>query len=147
MIVLRAVFVLALAVVAATFIVGEEAASGRITWFTHNADLLLICCLGVALVVIASDIFLLKKSLKAISGMFFGIVVGMVFGALWGVALFAMAPLLGYTALRWGEGRQALRELFSYQSFRRRRGGLVALLAARRQALARNVMDAVEAVS
>ncbi len=75
------------------------------------------------------------------------VVVGMVFGALWGVALFAMAPLLGYTALRWGEGRQALRELFSYQWLRRRRGGLVTLLAARRQALARDVMDAVEAVS
>ena len=75
------------------------------------------------------------------------VTVGVVFGAFWGVALFAVAPLLGYTALRWGEGRQALRELFSYQWLRRRRGGLVALLAARRQALACDVMDAVEAVS
>lgn len=75
------------------------------------------------------------------------VVVGMVVGALWGVATFAGAPLLGYAALRWGEGWQALRELFSYQWLRQRRGGLVALLAARRQALARDVMDALAAMS
>ena len=75
------------------------------------------------------------------------VVVGVLVGPLWGVALFAVAPALGYAALRWSEGRQALRELLSYQWLRERRGGLVALLAARRQALARDVMDAVAAVS
>lgn len=75
------------------------------------------------------------------------VVMGVVFGPVWGVALFVIAPLLGYTALRWGEGRKALRELLSYRWLQERRGGLVALLAARRQDLARNVMDAVEAVS
>ncbi|MEE9296046.1 MAG: TRAM domain-containing protein [Phycisphaerae bacterium] len=79
LIVLRALFVLALGVVAITFIVGEDATSGNILWFTQNADLLLISCLGVALVVIAVDIFIPQKSLKAISGVFFGIVAGMVF--------------------------------------------------------------------
>ncbi len=79
LIILRAIFVLALGVVAITFIAGEDAASGTIPWFTQNADLLLISCLGVALVVIAIDIFIPQKSLKAISGVFFGIVVGMVF--------------------------------------------------------------------
>ncbi len=79
LIILRAIFVLALGVVAITFIAGEDAAAGSIAWFTQNADLLLISCLGVALVVIAFDIFIPQKSLKSISGVFFGVVVGMVF--------------------------------------------------------------------
>lgn len=79
LIILRAIFVLALGVVAITFIAGEDAASGSIPWFTQNADLLLISCLGIALVVIAFDIFMPQKSLKSISGVFFGVVVGMVF--------------------------------------------------------------------
>ncbi len=78
LIVLRALFVLALGVVAITFVVGDESASGGIAWFTQNADLLLISCIGVALIVIAIDIFLPQKSLTAISGVFFGFVVGMV---------------------------------------------------------------------
>lgn len=78
LIVLRAIFVLALGVVAITFIAGDEASSSGIPWFTEYADLLLISCLGVALVVIAIDIFIPQKSLKAISGVFFGLVVGMV---------------------------------------------------------------------
>lgn len=79
LIILRAVFVLALGVVAITFIAGPDPATNDVTWFTRNADLLLISCLGVALVVIAVDIFIPQKSLKSISGVFFGIAVGMVF--------------------------------------------------------------------
>jgi uncharacterized protein YacL len=79
LIILRAMFVLALGVVAITFIRGEETASGELAWFNQNADLLLISCLGIALVVIAVDIFIPQKSLKSISGLFFGIVVGMTF--------------------------------------------------------------------
>jgi len=78
LIILRAVFMLALGVVAITFIVGGQAQAGGLGWFTTNADLLLIGCLGIALVVIAVDIFIPQKSLKAISGVFFGLVVGMV---------------------------------------------------------------------
>lgn len=79
LIILRAIFVLALGVVAVTFIAGEDPTTASIAWFTQNADLLLISCLGIALIVIAVDIFIPQKSLKAISGVFFGIVVGMVF--------------------------------------------------------------------
>ncbi len=79
LIILRAIFVLALGVVAITFIVGDEAPASSMGWFTENPDLLLISCLGIALIVIAVDIFIPQKSLKAISGVFFGIVVGMVF--------------------------------------------------------------------
>lgn len=78
LIVLRAIFVLALGVVAITFIVGHQTESSGGEWFTHNADLLLISCLGVAMIVIAIDIFIPQKSLTAISGVFFGLVVGMV---------------------------------------------------------------------
>ena len=79
LIILRAVFMLALGVVAITFITGEDAASGTILWFTRYPDLLLISCMGIAMIVIAIDIFIPQKSLTAISGVFFGIVVGMVF--------------------------------------------------------------------
>jgi len=78
LVILRAVFMLALGVVAITFIVGSDNQADSIGWFTRHADLLLISCLGVALIVIAVDIFIPQKSLKAISGMFFGLVVGMV---------------------------------------------------------------------
>lgn len=78
LIILRAIFMLALGVVAITFIVGDQTQSDGIEWFTQHADLLLISCLGVALIVIAIDIFIPQKSLKAISGVFFGLVVGMV---------------------------------------------------------------------
>ncbi len=78
LIILRAIFMLALGVVAITFIVGGQSQSDGIQWFTQHADLLLISCLGVALIVIAIDIFIPQKSLKHISGVFFGLVVGMV---------------------------------------------------------------------
>lgn len=78
LIVLRAIFVLALGVVAITFIVGHQTETSGGEWFTHNADLLLISCLGVAMIVIAIDIFIPQKSLTGISGVFFGLVVGMV---------------------------------------------------------------------
>jgi len=78
LVILRAIFMLALGVVAVTFIVGSDNQADSIGWFTRHADLLLISCLGVALIVIAIDIFIPQKSLKAISGLFFGLVVGMV---------------------------------------------------------------------
>lgn len=78
LIILRALFVLALGVVAITFIAGENEQASKIFWFTQYADLLLISCLGIAMIFIAIDIFIPQKSLKAISGVFFGLVVGMV---------------------------------------------------------------------
>ena len=72
------------------------------------------------------------------------VLVGWVWGWLWGVALLALAPLLGYIALRWGEAWAALRQVISYRWLRERRGGLVAMLTARRQALAHEVKNAVE---
>ncbi len=78
LIILRALFVLALGVVAITFIAGENEQASKIFWFTQYADLLLISCLGIAMIFIAVDIFIPQKSLKAISGVFFGLVVGMV---------------------------------------------------------------------
>lgn len=78
LIILRAVFMLALGVVAITFIVGGDTPAGGLEWFTRHADLLLLSCIGLALVVIALDIFIPQKSLQSISGLFFGLVVGMV---------------------------------------------------------------------
>lgn len=97
----------------------------------------------------------LTGTIKLIAGSLFvlagwiieAVVVGFLFGPWWGGGVFVIAPVLAYTALRWGEGRRALRELASYQWLRERRGGLVALLADRRQTLARDVVQAVEAVA
>jgi uncharacterized protein YacL len=75
---LRVVFVLALAAVGMRFIAGEDPQSGTFDVLARNKDLILMTCLGLALVVIAIDIFIPRKSLGAISGLFFGLVVGMV---------------------------------------------------------------------
>jgi len=75
---LRVVFVLALAAVGMRFIAGDDAQSGTFDLLARNKDLILMTCLGLALVVIAIDIFIPRKSLGAISGLFFGLVVGMV---------------------------------------------------------------------
>jgi uncharacterized protein YacL len=75
---LRVVFVLALAAVGMRFIAGDDAQSGTFDVLARNKDLILMTCLGLALVVIAIDIFIPRKSLGAISGLFFGLVVGMV---------------------------------------------------------------------
>jgi len=75
---LRVVFVLALAAVGMRFIAGEDVLGGTFDVLARNKDLILLTCLGLALVVIAIDIFIPRKSLGAISGLFFGLVVGMV---------------------------------------------------------------------
>ena len=71
MIVLRIVFVLALIAVGWTLAMDER-------FNTENRDLVVIAFMGAALVVIALDIFMPRKSLSAISGLFFGLIVGMV---------------------------------------------------------------------
>ncbi|MHC4090539.1 MAG: PIN domain-containing protein [Planctomycetota bacterium] len=78
--VLRAVFILALVGVAMIFISREdgELSSSLFRPLEVNKDLVLLCCIGFALVIIAVDIFIPQKTLSAISGLFFGLVVGMV---------------------------------------------------------------------
>lgn len=74
MIVLRIVFVLGLVAV------GWSLASDQKTESTLSVqgDLILIGFIGAAFIVIALDIFVPRKSLTAISGLFFGLIVGMV---------------------------------------------------------------------
>jgi len=83
MIVLRVAFLLVLMAVgwslaADTRMVGTGALAG-------HGDLIMIGFTGVGLVVIALDVFVPRKSLSAISGLFFGLVVGMVIA--YGLAL------------------------------------------------------------
>jgi len=76
--VLRVVFVLCLAAVGMRFIAGDDGQVGIVGFLGFNKELVLLTCLGLALVVIAVDILIPRKSLGAISGLFFGLIVGMV---------------------------------------------------------------------
>ncbi len=71
MIALRIMFVLALIAVGFTLALDER-------FKAQHRDLVVIAFMGAALVVIAMDIFVPRKSLSAISGLFFGLIVGMV---------------------------------------------------------------------
>jgi uncharacterized protein YacL len=75
---LRVIFVLALAAVGMRFVAGETPQLGALSVLSAKKDFVLLTCLGLALVVIAIDIFIPRKSLGAISGLFFGLAVGMV---------------------------------------------------------------------
>ncbi len=76
---LRVVFVLALAAVGMRLVAGDTPEHlGALSVLSARKDFVLLSCLGVALVVIAIDIFIPRKSLGAISGLFFGLAVGMV---------------------------------------------------------------------
>ena len=75
------------------------------------------------------------------------LVVGGWFGWQWGALLFLAAPPLAYIALRWGEGWRELRTVASARWLRLQRGQLVESLAVQRQALAQEVLDAVETVT
>jgi uncharacterized protein YacL len=70
MIALRIVFVLALIAVGWTLAMDQR-------FETRHHDLIVIAFMGAALIVIAMDIFVPRKSLSAISGLFFGLIVGM----------------------------------------------------------------------
>jgi uncharacterized protein YacL len=72
---LRLIFVLALVAVGWRVAVDARTATGALA---EQGDLIMIGFAGVALVVIAFDIFVPRKSLAAISGLFFGLIVGMV---------------------------------------------------------------------
>lgn len=74
MVVLRVMFMVALIAVGWSLASDEKYTS----ILTGQRDLIVIGFAGVALIVIALDIFVPRKSLSAISGVFFGLVVGMV---------------------------------------------------------------------
>jgi len=71
MVVLRVLFVLALAAVGWTL-------AGNERFQSQHRDLVVICFVGTALIVISLDVFVPRKSLTVISGLFFGLIVGMV---------------------------------------------------------------------
>jgi uncharacterized protein YacL len=75
MLLLRFVFVLAVAAVGWNIASSE---SGAESPFGGHKDLIIIGFLGVALIVIAIDVLIPRKSLSAISGLFFGLIVGLV---------------------------------------------------------------------
>jgi len=75
MIGLRLVFVLVLGAVGWSLAGDETYQTGALA---SNRDLIIYGFLGAGLIVIALDIFVPRKSLTAISGLFFGLIVGMV---------------------------------------------------------------------
>lgn len=72
---LRFVFVLVLMAVGASLAYEERFASEVLR---GHRDLIVIGSIGIGLIVIALDVFVPRKSLSAISGLFFGLIVGMV---------------------------------------------------------------------
>src|SRR6185369_10313317 len=87
---------------------------------------------------------IIGSALVALTWLVEAIVVGVVFGPLWGLALLALAPLLSYIALRWGESWRELREAAGYAWLTARHKNLVTELVARRRALAQQVTEAVQ---
>nr|MDQ2998390.1 hypothetical protein [Chloroflexota bacterium] len=81
--------------------------------------------------------------LVALTWLIEAIVVGTMFGPLWGLALLACAPLLSYIALRWGESWRELREAAGYAWLTARHKQMVTELVARRRALTEQVAEAV----
>ncbi|UCE58318.1 MAG: PIN domain-containing protein [Phycisphaerales bacterium] len=75
MIVLRVVFLLVLMAVGWSLAAEERIDTGPMA---GHRDLILIAFTGVGLIVIALDVFVPRKSLSAIAGLFFGLIVGMV---------------------------------------------------------------------
>ncbi|MBI4717436.1 MAG: PIN domain-containing protein [Planctomycetes bacterium] len=72
---LRVAFVLALMAVGWSLASDEQRLTGTLS---SHRDLIFLGFFGVALIIIALDIFLPRKSLSVIAGLFFGLVVGMV---------------------------------------------------------------------
>jgi hypothetical protein len=86
---------------------------------------------------------IIGSALVALAWVLEAIAVGVALGALWGLALLVLAPPLSYIALRWGESWRELREAIAYNWLTLRHHTLVSELAARRQALAAQVAEAV----
>lgn len=84
------------------------------------------------------------SALVLIGWLLAALALGWLLGAAWGLALFALAPVLGYSALRWGEGWRAFREALGYSWFRIRHQTLTQHLIDRRLALTRQVLAAMQ---
>lgn len=74
MFVLRAVFVLVIGAVGWGLASDKRMVTGGLA---GHGDLIVIAFVGVALIILAMDIFIPRKSLAVMSGLFFGLVVGM----------------------------------------------------------------------
>jgi 1-acyl-sn-glycerol-3-phosphate acyltransferase len=85
--------------------------------------------------------------LIALGWLVWALIAGVLFGARWGVLLLALAPALGYVALRWGEIWREVRQVIGYNWLHLRHRALVAELAAQRRALADAVLVELEQVS
>ncbi len=75
LLILRVVFALVLIAVGWNLASEERLLSKQLS---DHRDLIMLAFAGTALIVIAMDVFMPRKSLSAISGLFFGLVVGMV---------------------------------------------------------------------
>jgi glycerol-3-phosphate O-acyltransferase / dihydroxyacetone phosphate acyltransferase len=87
---------------------------------------------------------IIGAALVALTWLLEAIICGVIFGPIWGIALLALAPLLSYIALRWGESWRELREAAGYAWLTARHKQMVAELIARRRALAAQVAEAVQ---
>lgn len=86
---------------------------------------------------------IIGSALVALTWLAEAIVCGALLGPLWGIALLALAPLLSYIALRWGESWRELREAAGYAWLTARHKKMVAELVALRRALTEQVAEAV----
>ena len=87
---------------------------------------------------------IIGSALVALTWLVEAIAFGAVFGPIWGLALLALAPLLSYIALRWGESWRELREAAGYAWLTARHKKMVTELIARRRALTERVAEAVQ---
>ncbi len=72
------------------------------------------------------------------------IICGVLWGVIWGILFLLAAPGLAYIALRWGESWDKVREVITGYWLYWRHRSLIKVLAAQRQALALEVMKAVD---
>ncbi|HEX6292256.1 MAG TPA: lysophospholipid acyltransferase family protein [Herpetosiphonaceae bacterium] len=93
--------------------------------------------LGTGKLIVGSALVLLGWLLAAI-------LVGFFWGWLAAMLLFLAAPLLAYCALRWGEAWRELREALESNWIRARHRTLAQNLIARRQALAAQIVEALQ---
>jgi glycerol-3-phosphate O-acyltransferase / dihydroxyacetone phosphate acyltransferase len=93
--------------------------------------------LGTGKLIVGSALVLLGWLLAAL-------LVGILLSTAAGLGTLAAAPLLAYCALRWGETWYELREALTYIWIRTRHHSLAQQLSVRRQALAAEIIEAVQ---
>jgi hypothetical protein len=94
--------------------------------------------LGTGKLIIGSALVLLGWLVAAL-------LTGLLAGGTWGILLLAVAPVLAYIALRWGESWRELREAISYGWLRTQHQPLIQHLVAQRHMLAQEVAAAAQA--